>query len=265
MNLVISGKVVSIDNEVLSKALEDKAEEVKIEFDGKIRTNEEEESFLKNLKKETVKTAMEMEVKKHRNEMGLEFEGKTFENLIGAITEKNKTEFTKAPSEQLASKEADIKTLQTKIGELTNEKESLTGKFTEFKNNIVVENTFSSMIPKNSLLPKEDMIALMKIKINKGFDEDGRIFFKNEHGEALKDDQLNYLTPEKVGENFFSNNPSYLKGVEGGSGGSDSKAGAKPNSMESFDKKMSANGVNKGSHDYNMAMNAAITSGELKV
>jgi hypothetical protein len=265
MNLVIGGKVVSIDNEVLSKALEDKAEEVQVEFDGKIRTNEEEESFLKNLKKETVKTAMEMEVKKHRNEMGLEFEGKTFDNLFEAITSKNKAEFTKAPSEQLASKEADIKTLQSKISELTSSNESLTGKFTEYKNNISLESTLGKMIPKNSILPREDMITLMKNKINHGFDEEGNLFFKNQQGEALKDDQLNYLGADKVGENFFSNNPSYLKGVDGGSGGADSKGGSNPNSMESFNSKMTANGINIGSIEYNQAMNAAVVSGELKV
>ena len=73
MKLVIGGKTVEVDNETLSKAIEENKEEVEVKAENlSIRSKEEEETFIKNLKKETVKTALEMEVKKYRNDLGLE-------------------------------------------------------------------------------------------------------------------------------------------------------------------------------------------------
>ena len=265
MNFEINGKVVSIDNEELKQALESNTEEIKIESNFKIRTQEEEDSFLKNVKTETVNTAMEMEVKKWRNEKGLEFEGKTMENLFNAFESHNKIEFTKDPSKQLEGKESDIKILQAKIEALNGQNTTLTNDFTGYKNGIKTDNVFSKMIPKNSVLPMEDMVMLLKSKIPHEFDENGTLFFKDATGTALKDDNLNYLGGDKIAENFFTSNPSYLTGASGGAGGVDSQGSSKPNSLESFNKVQEQNGVNQGSVAYNQAMNNAITSGDLKL
>ena len=263
MNFVINGKVVSIDNEELKQALESNTEEIKIESNFKIRTQEEEDSFLRNVKTETVNTAMEMEVKKWRNEKGLDFEGKTMENLLNAFEANNKELFTKDPSRQIESKDNDIRILQANNKELKDLNSSIINDFKGYKNGIKTDNVFSKMIPKNSVLPIEDMVMLLKSKIHHEFDENGTLFFKDATGAAMKDDNLNYLGGDKIAENFFTSNPSYLTGASGGAGGGDSTGASKPTSMEAFDKMQEANGVNINSAEYSANVTKAMADGSL--
>src|SRR6056297_920606 len=134
MKLVIGGKTVEVDNETLSKAIEENKEEVEVNAENlSIRSKEEEETFINNLKKETVKTALEMEVKKYRNDLGLEFEGKNMDNLVEALKEKHREEFTKDPNKQLEQLQADLKTIQERNKTLEEEKNGIKSEFEGYK------------------------------------------------------------------------------------------------------------------------------------
>ncbi len=267
MKLVIGGKTVEVDNETLSKAIEDNKEEVEVNAENlSIRSKEEEETFINNLKKETVKTALEMEVKKYRNDLGLEFEGKNMDNLVEALKEKHREEFTKDPNKQLEQLQADLKTIQERNKTLEDEKNGIKSEFEGYKKDRTRMEQITKGLPDNLALPKDDMMLILNNKIKTDVDENGNVVVLDENGQIKKDANLQPIAYEKELENFFSQNESYLKTPEGGRGGGDSSgASSDVKSIAHFDKKMETAGVEVGSMEYNQKLNDAVQNKEIEL
>lgn len=264
MDFNINGNVISIDNETLKEALESDAKDLTIESDLIVRTKEQENEWFNNAKKGTIDTAFEMKIKELKNSLGLDFEGKTFDNLINSLTEKNKAEFTKEPSKQLEDKDKDIKLLQSNIQALTQEKESIFNEYTTYKNTSYLDNTLGKYMPKNIKNTPEDMAIIIKNRL--GFDVNDNQIITKKNGEVLKDDlTLTPLPMDKVMEKFFSENPHYLNGAEGGQGGKDSTQEKAKGSLDAFNDSFVKSGGNIGGSDYNRALNQAVINGEVKV
>lgn len=253
MDFILNGNVVSIDNEELTKALESDAKELTITTDLKIRTQEQEDSWLSKVKSGTIDTAMEMKLKSLKKARGLEFEGKTFEAMFDAFEAENKVKYTKDPNAQLESKDKDLTILKNalEVANLTNE--GLVSDHKSFRQGIKADSFFESLVPENSILSKKQMAKTLKGEIAYGFDESGEMYFKDSKGDPIKDVNLDYVKGSKVTESFFTSNPEYLKGAAGGGGGGDStpKTGS---SREVFDKQQSDLGNNPGSLDYQDAL-----------
>ena len=219
--LILNGKEIGIDFDAILKAKEEGKESFELQSDLIVTTEEERSAWFNNSKKDSIKTALEMEVKKHKKNLGLEFEGKGFDKLFEALTEKNKNEFTKEPSEQLASKEKDLQTLKSTIATLQSEKESVLSEFTRYKNKATIRRELESNLPNNLAFPKEDMILILENRFNPRMEE-GKILYSINGEVAKNTTTLDPLGSKEVLTNFFKENQTYLKGASGGAGGTDS-------------------------------------------
>jgi hypothetical protein len=229
-----------------------------------VRTTDEENKFLNNIKAETSKAAIEIGVKKLRNDLKLEFEGKTIENLVEALTEKHKAEFTKEPSKILEEKEKDLKTLKEKVIQLEAKKKEIEGNHNSFKNNIRLEKELFSVLPKDLAIPQEDMLMIIKSKLNPTVDGDKVVFKKGD--EILKDSStLDPLDSKRVISDFFAENKHYLKPLNGGGGGQDDPGQSNPKSLEAWEKRYEAAGGSADVSAKNQALMKAITNKEVEI
>jgi len=216
---------------------------------------------LENIKKETAKTALEMAVKEQRNALGLEFTGKTMENLVNAIKAKTESESKIEPEEKYKSLKTDFEKLQGNLVEKENE-------FNAFKTNIEkqnllseIKNDFTKHIPDNTLVSKSTIFTEAK---EKGFSferEEGKTVVKDANGNVLKDEKT--LSPIDIATWVTNFATPYLAKVEGGSGKGDDKTQATAGSFEAFEKMAQKNGWNDAEKNTQMAR--MIKDGSLKL
>ncbi len=216
---------------------------------------------LENIKKETAKTALEMAVKEQRNALGLDFTGKTMENLVNAIKIKTESESKVEPEEKFKNLKADFEKLQ---GNLVAKEDE----FNNFKTNIEkqtiiaeIKNDFTKHIPDNTLVSKATIFTEAK---EKGFSferEEGKTVIKDVNGNILKDEKT--LSPLDLGTWVSNFATPYLSKVEGGSGKGDDKTPAAAGSFEAFEKMASKNGWTDAQK--NIEMQKAMTNGTLKL
>jgi hypothetical protein len=251
----IGGREFEITSEDLTKDI--------IEISDKviIRTEEEDNAFQNNLK-QTAKTAgLEIAIKDARTKLGLNFEGKTIDNLIDAVKQKAVADANIEPTEQLKAKEKDIETLKTTISTLTNEKESAFNQLKSFKNETIVNNSLLSVIPENVVLPKNDVLLILKNKFNFEADENGKILVKKD-GEVIKNTTtLDPIPPKEIITKFFEENPTYLKGVEGGAGGSDSGSNGGKMTVDKYVEQAQKDGKNVNSEEFIKELETKIKDG----
>lgn len=240
----IGGKEFEVSNEVLTKSIEENAP---IEIDSadlSIRTTDEETAFVANIKSASQTAGIEIAVKEARKNLGLDFTGKTVENLIEAVKVKTLQDAQIEPAEQLKTAMKDIDTLKGTIATVTAEKEQIQNQFHGFKTESIVNNTIASLIPENTALPKEDMAILLKNKMKFEVDEMNRVVVRGLDGEVMKNQTtLDPLQPKDVLKTFFDQNPTYLKGASGGAGGSDSAGGSGKLTVEAFIDKKAKEGI----------------------
>lgn len=218
------------------------------------------EERLSNIKKESATIAIEMAVKEQRNNLGLEFQGKTIENLVNAIKAKTESESKIEPEEKYKNLKTDFEKLQSNLAEKEQE-------FVSFKTNIEkqnllseIKNEFTKHIPDNTLVSKATIFTEAK---ERGFSfekEDGRIVIKDASGAILKNDNLSPLEVKDWVTNFAT---PYLKTPTGGSGGSDDTGGDKVGSFDAFLKEAQKNEWDATKQNAEMAKR--IANGTLKL
>ena len=251
MKLVIAGKEIEVADDVLSKAIEDKTD-VTIDSDSLvIRSKDEEESYVTNLKNEARTAGVEIAVKEARNTLGLDFTGKTVDNLIEAVKTKTLADAKIEPEAKVAELMKDVDTLKTTISTITAEKEQVQSQFHSFKSESVINNTLSSVIPDNAALPKDDMIILLKSKMKFQVDESNKIVVLGQDGNIMKNPTtLDPLDAKSVVTSFFNDNPTYIKGAGGGAGGDDSGGKGGAMTVEEFIAKKEKEGVSHTSQEF---------------
>lgn len=265
MIIKIGNQEVEVNKEDLTAAIEN---ETAFELPAEgltIRTTEQENDFVKNLKKDSITTAFEMEVKKWRDELGLEFKGKNFDNLFEALTDKHKAEFTKDPKKQLEAYQKDIDTLKARNQELEGNLTKTNESFSQFKNETVLTNEFAKHLPNNIALPKEDMMLILRNRVKAQINENGGIEVLGQDGSVMKDVNLNPVGLDKVMQDFFVENDAYLKPISGGRGGNDATGGDTEKSIEAFTKRLQQEGIEPNSEAFNKRLNAAIESKEVEL
>ncbi|WP_296683298.1 hypothetical protein [Flavobacterium sp.] len=219
------------------------------------------EERISNLKKEAATAAIEIAVKEQRNALGLEFQGKTIENLVNAIKVKVETDSKIEPEEKYKNLKSDFEKLQSNLVEKENE-------FTTFKTNIErqnslaeIKNEFTKYVPDNTLVSKSTIFVEAK---EKGFSfekEDGRVVIKDAMGNVIKNDST--LSPVSVKEWVTEFVTPYLPTATGGSGKKDEPGGAKTGSLEAFMKEAEKQGWNASQQNEEMAKR--IANGTLKL
>jgi len=259
MKFTIAGKEVEVDDAVLSKALEEKTETLPITTDLVVRTPEEETAFKANTKTEHMKEGVEVAVKTVKRELGLEFTGKDIKDLATAAKEAGIAEAKIAPDKKVESLTKDLEIVKKQNLELEKRATDAEGNFTSFKSQIEIDKELDAAIPENALLDKNDMKTILKANLSIVIEE-GKTVVKGPDGEILK--HASTAAPKTVKESiedFLKTNPKYLKPIEGGKGGPDSKGGGtggdkKP--LTEFIKEMQEKGISTSSEEFRTALEA---------
>lgn len=195
--------------------------------------------------------SIEMFVKKNKQEMGLEFEGKDPVKFLDMFKSKVLTEAKIEPSAALQEKENIINGLRTNLQKLEQEKNDILGNVQRIK----IESTVAKAIPSNlaaGIEPDEVLITMR----SKGYDfqeKDGAIVaVKN--GEVVADTALRPL-PVKDVINSYVTERGWLSDGDGGGregrGGGHSKAKTGiPTKLSEAEAQWKAQGKNTGTADY---------------
>ena len=184
----------------LKEVITSEAEET-IELSNVTILNDEElEAFKETIGKASAKagakTMMEMEIKAQRDKYGLEFEGKTIENLLQSFAEKQvaaaKIEPNKKVSEALESVKNIQKTYETDMAardKIIAEKDRI---LNDFKTNGELRNH----IPEGLIgIDRNDFLTIAKTKAEFGYDDEGN-FVVMENGKVKRDKVEKPISPK---------------------------------------------------------------------
>ena len=248
-------------------------EETTLEFTGILRDEAEEASFIENHKSDARVEGVEMATKRLVDKLGYREgfaeDGLVVRNLDHLLKYHAKHTLADAkiePEEKLKKitktleeKETALQSALSKVGE--KEKE-----FTTYKNQSKIDKTLDSLIPEKTILPREDMKMILKSKLKFDTDEIGNIVVLDEVGNVMKDPTTaNAKSPKDVVDNFFKDNQTYLKPIEGGAGGGDSYGGGSKKSIDKFIEEQRIAGNSPNSAEFNEALKVQNEAGLIDV
>lgn len=261
--------LIGMEGGALKEALESEdSVEVKIP-QGRFVNEEDHVVFTKkellkhddHLKTTHEKAGREMLVKEYKRENGLEFDGKTIEHLRAFDKEQILKEAGKEPS-------AKIQELEQKNARLVESNEEW-----EQKHNSLIESNARAEIKRTDdtdilsfmkgeySIPKTDMLTIFNSKHSIDRDGESRIVSRN--GEKLEDGKtFEPLGLQSIVEDFSK---QYAKNPEGGSAGGDEGGTGGGSSRAAFDKRMQAEGHNKGGEEYMRQLNKGLDDGTIKL
>ena len=262
MQLNINGNTVDLDIEAFNKAIEDKQESFEIKSDDLvIRSTESQNLYEENLKKEVGDYKVEIGRKEVLNALGIENEGKGYhksvDKSIGAIndfiSQSTKTaleEAGKAPDGKIKELTTDLETLRGNLLAKDSEIEAAKGEFNTYKKNQTISNVLMNNIPENTILPKADIMTIVKSQINLDIDDNGNSFGLGKDGQPIKDADRSVIGGDNIVKSFFDNNPQYLKAASGGAGGGDSTGNGGKIKFDDFVKQQSSIGNTPSSAEF---------------
>lgn len=214
-----------------------------------------------NIKKEARQAGLEIAIKNARNELGLEFEGKKdLTPLLTAYKAKIESEATIEPNEKYDSLKKDFEALQNISKDWETKYNNLDSEYKKKDQQRTINSSLLKAIPENTTISREDVLSLIKSKNDFQIGDNGVEWMKN--GEVQKN--TNTLNPLGVEEFMKDLVKPYLKPVEGGAGGDDSKKGGQATSLDVFNERMEKQSIKMGSAQYNEEMSKAINNGSLK-
>jgi hypothetical protein len=200
------------------------------------------EERIANIKTSSSAMAKEVAIKKIKTTLGLDFEGKTEENLVEALTKKFETikeEVIKDPEQRYVALKTDFEKLQGNLQAEINKRTQLEVSFENDRKIAKIQNDVFKHIPENTLVSKNTIL----IEANqKGFTfevEDGSTVIKDSKGEIIKDEKT--FSPIQLDSWMKSFITPYIKPVEGGGGGGDDTHPNRAGSFEAFEKEADKN------------------------
>ena len=239
-------------------------EETTLEFTGILRDETEEASFIENHKKDARKEGLEIAVKQYRDEYG--FEGRSIDKLIEAVQKKALEDAKIEPAEQLKKIKATLDEKETALQSALSRVSENENEFKSFKNQTKLDGYLDSIIPTNTVLPKEDIKLILKNKLKFDIDDNGSVLVLDNQGNIIKDPTTaNPKEAKDVVESFFKDNQSYLKPIEGGSGAGDSANAGKKKSLDKFIEEQQAKGVKLNSPEFNETLTKSVEAGLVDV
>jgi len=229
-------KLSGLDVEVVKEAMS-KEEAVDLDISGvKVISNDEFDSMKNNYeaeKLEAVKAAreeakvagLEIAIKEKRNELGLEFEGKTLDNLLNSFKDHTLAEAKIEPDNKINSMQKDIdslkKTIEEKEAMIAEKDGAIESIKTDYKNKedqaFITKSLLSQydQVKDKVNISQTDFIDLYTMR-NELKVEDGVIkHYKN--GEEVKDDVRNSIDLSEAVSGFLSTG-NYFKAPRGGRG-----------------------------------------------
>lgn len=241
--------VLKLDVSKLEAAIKsDKEEtlEVPVLFD-----EPSKEAFGKNRFEEGKKAASEILVKDLKVKHNLEFEGKSVDKLIEALSEKAITDAKIEPNEKVKKIEAEKKELQSKLALSIENEQKLSKEYNDKLFHVETKTSILSQIPDNTIIPKEDLVELFMNRHRVAKEDDRVIIYKGT--EKLVDNVLNPIPLKSAVAQFAE---SYLK--KDGMGGSDNGGGGatgKFKTMSQFIEHCKKNGIEPMSDEGSKLLN----------
>lgn len=230
-----------------------------------IRTAEEEETYSNNIRSEAKTAGVEMAIKGVRNELGLDFQGKTMDNLLEAHKSKvladAKAELGE-PDKKITELSTDLEKLRKNYSDLENKNSELQMTMVQKDNERKIDTAILGLMPSNMTLSKEDALTLFKSKTEVELSEGGEIVYKRQ-GQQIKNPTTLEAVPGKSIIDEFVN--PFLRKAEGGAGGNNNVGDPKAGTMDAFQKEMETKGLRAGSAEFNQELNKRISDGTLKV
>jgi hypothetical protein len=259
---------IEIKDELLTAAITEKKGLMEVESDIVMRTQDEDNRFVENMKKEARKEGLEIAVKKTRDSLGLSFEGKTLDNLITAVTDKAKADSGLGENEKVTKLEAKMKEKDTALQLALTRATDAESSSKTLKSSYKIDKALDSYIPKDTVLPIDDVKTILKSRLKFAENESGVIEAFDFDGNQITNKQTRDALPVKdVIENFFRDNTHYVKQVDGGGDGGDSTKGGKGGKLtiEKFNEDMKAKGYQINSAEYSTEMNKVIADKTLDI
>ncbi|MFM7858169.1 MAG: hypothetical protein ACKO96_41180 [Flammeovirgaceae bacterium] len=231
--------------------------------DVKLFTTEELTTRETNLKKEHEKMGYEIGIKKLSEKLGVE-RTNDGDKLIELVSAKAVTDAKLPTDEKLKALQSEKEALQQTIQTITGEKDTLKADFEGYKNNVRRDSMILSAIPDNTILPKSDIALIVQSKFDFRFDNGQAVVVDKSTGQELKDNLMNFITPEKaIGDFFTQNAKTYLKGSSGGGGGDDTSTNSKM-STDQFMEIKTKEGVHVQSAEFQTAYAEAQKNGQIQ-
>ena len=180
----------------------------------KVFTPEDHEQLIGNIKRDQKTASVEIFIKEARNKYGLEFEGKTEENLFNAFTKKVKGESTAEPNERITSLTTDNEALRGKYTALEGELLDVRNQFTQEREKQNINNILQTKLTAKGefTVPTADAMTIFKSQHNFKMDEGSLVFLDNA-GNVKKDNLENPVTVDHIIDQW---SPTYLKPITGG-------------------------------------------------
>lgn len=259
MKITIGGKTFEIKKEDLEK------ESLTLEFDGVLRTQEEEATFIENHKKDARKEGEEIAVKQYREEFG--FQGRSIDKLIEAVKAKTLEEAKIEPNEQLKKLQGTLSEKEEALQNAISKTKELESSFVSYKNQSAIDRTLDGLIPENTLLPKEDIKTILRTKMSFDVSENGAVVAKDAQGNVIKNKTTaDAMDVKDVLDNFFKDNKAtYLKPIEGGRGQGDSGKPGNKQTLEAFMKEQGEKGIKPNSQEFQQELQERVKQGLVDV
>lgn len=244
--------------EDLTAALEG-TEEKDIEISDKVIsfTDDEVTTLKNNEYKKGKSDGIEIEVKKFKEEKGLDFQGKTLEGLAEALTKKTLADAKIEPNKQIEELNTKLTNLQKTVQEKERLLEQKEGEVTRVKTN----NELYKVVPQVEGLDPDDVVGLME---RKGYEfkmDNGKVVVHKD-GNLLIDKLSNAIAPKDAISEFVKEKGFGIKAGDGktpgGRGGGDGISGGKPTKVSELKKKFESEGKSLIGEEFQAAVKAAI-------
>lgn len=235
-------KALGLENGKLNEMFNSQEEHL-IDLESKVVMDKKSlEERERNIKSNTIQHTESVIIKELRNEFGLEFEGKTRENLNKAFKakfEKVKLESVKDPEERFSTLKTDFEKLQSIVLDKDKQIEDIKNEYQQKQKNEKIKNDVFSFIPDNTLVSKNTILIEAKEKGYSFDDLEGVTVVKDAQGNVIK----NTTTFSPIGIKEFIEDfvTPYIAKPTGGAGGTDEKRGTQAGSYEEFIKEAEKN------------------------
>ena len=212
--------------------------------------------------------ALEIAIKKARTEKGLDFTGKTIDNLLDAATKKAIADAGIAPDKRIADITKDFEAMKTTY---ESEKKKLSEIETTYKtkesqrnfDNIILTSINTKKGDAKTTIDKEDIAVVFKSKNPYRISDAGGIEYLEANGDVKKNKQtLSPMTTDEIMGDFIT---PYISKTAGGSGGSDTPGQNTPGGYDAFVKEMEGKQINPGTVKFIDEMQIRLKAKTLKM
>lgn len=263
-NLGAVAKAAGISEESLKNAIEsEESVSVELNEDRVVYDSKEDfDTYIGNVKKEASTASLEIAIKNARNENGLEFQGKTMDNLVNAIKEKALADAQIEPNAKISELNKDLESLRGQLQTKESEFTELQDRFKREGQERSINNKILDALPKEgTTIGQDDLLTLFKSQHQVELSDDGNVVIKK-NGQVMKD---HLMSPMGLNDVINSFTTPYIKKAEGGRGKGNEKGSAKAGTLDAFIKEMADKDIASGSQEFNRIMSERITEGTLNM